>query len=335
LGKENGGQRYKVIIKLKKVLYVSRNTQRCGVHDYGERIVDIFKNSKKYKYIVSYPNNNKEFLSAVFEHRPDAVIYNYHFATLYWLNQNTKEIIDTPQIMIYHESNVTFEPDGICKVDCTGEDDLENNIVHLPRPLHDNLQQTEFLKYDVPVIGSFGFGFANKNFPTIAQLVKDQFEDAVLRLSIPYAEFGDNDGRSAHLEINKIENILSGTKIKLEVNHNFLDTQQLYNFLSNNDLNVFCYDIMPGRSISGSTDYALSVKKPIALSRSNMFNHFHKYNLDIYVDQTPLKKIMEMGIEQLQPMYNEHCNSNILDKIETVISKAIAKGNKNNSWIKF
>jgi hypothetical protein len=92
---------------------------------------------------------------------------------------------------------------------------------------------------------------------------------------------------------------------------------------------------MPERSISGSTDYALSVKKPIALSRSNMFNHFHKYNLDIYIDQTPLKIIMEKGIEQLQPMYNEHCNSNILEKIESVISKAITKGNKNNSWIKF
>ena len=44
---------------------------------------------------------------------------------------------------------------------------------------------------------------------------------------------------------------------------------------------------------------------------------------------------MEKGIEQLQPMYNEHCNSNILEKIESVISKAITKGNKNNSWIKF
>ena len=156
-----------------------------------------------------------------------------------------------------------------------------------------------------------------------------------MRLSIPYAEFGDNDGRSARFEVDKIKQILSGTNIKLEVNHSFLDPQELYNFLSNNDINVFCYDIMPGRSISGSTDYALSVKKPIALSRSNMFNHFHKYNLDIYVDQTPLKTIMEKGIEQLQPMYKEHCNSNILEKIESVISESITKGNKNNSWIKF
>ena len=320
---------------MKKVLYISRKAQRCGVHDYGERIVNILKTSQKYEFAVSYPDNNKEFLATVFGYKPDAIIYNYYPSTLYWLNEHTKDIIDTPQIIIYHESSVGFTPDGICKVDCTGEDDLENNIVHLPRPLHDNLSQTELLNYDVPVVGSFGFGFANKNFPYIAQLVKEQFDEAVLRLSIPYAEFGDNDGRSARFEVDKIKQILSGTKIKLEVNHSFLDPQELYNFLSNNDINVFCYDIMPGRSISGSTDYALSVKKPIALSRSNMFNHFHKYNLDIYVDQTPLKTIMEKGIEQLQPMYKEHCNSNILEKIESVISKAITKGNKNNSWIKF
>ena len=320
---------------MKKVLYVSRKVQRCGVHDYGERIVNILKNSQKYEYSVSYPDNSKEFLSHVFRYRPDAIIYNYYPSTLYWLNEHTRDIIDTPQIIIYHESSIAFTPDGICKVDPTGEDDLENNIIHLPRPLHDNLSQTEFLNHDVPVIGSFGFGFANKNFPYIAQLVKEQFDEAVLRLSIPYAEFGDNDGRSARFEVDKIKKILSGTKIQLDVNHNFLEPQELYNFLSNNDINVFCYDTMPERSISGSTDYALSVKKPIALSRSNMFNHFHKYNLDIYIDQTPLKIIMEKGIEQLQPMYNEHCNSNILEKIESVISKAITKGNMNNSWIKF
>ena len=320
---------------MKKVLYISRKAQRCGVHDYGERIVNILKDSQKYEYAVAYPDNNKEFLSVVFNYKPDAIIYNYYPSTLHWLTEHTKDIIDTPQIVIYHESSIGFTPDGICKVDPTGEDDLENNIIHLPRPLHDNLSQTEFLNYDVPVVGSFGFGFANKNFPYIAQLVKEQFDEAILRLSIPFAEFGDNDGRSARFEVDKIKQILSGTKIKLEVNHSFLDPQELYNFLSNNDINVFCYDIMPGRSISGSTDYALSVKKPIALSRSNMFNHFHKYNLDIYVDQTPLKTIMEKGIEQLQPMYNEHCNSNILEKIESVISKAITKGNQHNSWIKF
>ena len=202
---------------MKKVLYVSRKVQRCGVHDYGERIVNILKNSQKYEYSVSYPDNSKEFLSHVFRYRPDAIIYNYYPSTLYWLNEHTRDIIDTPQIIIYHESSIAFTPDGICKVDPTGEDDLQNNIFHLPRPLHDNLSQTEFLNHDVPVIGSFGFGFANKNFPYIAQLVKEQFDEAVLRLSIPYAEFGDNDGRSARFEVDKIKKILSGTKIQLDV----------------------------------------------------------------------------------------------------------------------
>jgi hypothetical protein len=56
-----------------------------------------------------------------------------------------------------------------------------------------------------------------------------------------------------------------------------------------------------------------------------MFNHFHKYNLDIYVDSTPIKNIMDKGIEQLKPMYNEHCNSNILEKIENVLNTAFSR----------
>jgi len=320
---------------LKKILYITRHASRCGVHDYGEKIVEILKKSNKFKFIFGYPKNQKEFLDLVFENNPHAVFYNYYPSTLYWINEHTKSIIDIPQIIIYHESSVPFSPDGICSVDSTGKDDDAKNLVHLPRPLHENFVRTEFIKYDCPVIGSFGFGFPNKNFPKIAELVKNQFDNAVLRLSIPYAEFGDNDGRSAHNEVSKVKKILENSNITLEVNHNFLDQNQLLNFLANNDLNVFCYDSMPGRSISACTDYALSVKKPIALSRSNMFNHFHKYNLDIFVDETPLKTIIEKGVEQLQPMYNEHCNSNILEKIEAVVSAAITKGSKNNSWIKF
>ena len=320
---------------IKKVLYISRKSTRCGVQDYGERIVNIIKQSEKFQFSFCYPNNRSEMLGMISKYNPDAIFYNYHFNTLDWVRSPFTETLDIPQVAIYHESFLNFKPDGICVVDCTEKDDLSKNYVSLPRPLHDNLQQTIKIDFNKPVIGSFGFGFSNKNFPYIAQLVKEQFDEAILRLSIPFAEFGDNEGYSAKNEISKVHEILKDTKIELEVNHEFLSHQELFNFLSNNDINIFCYDIMPGRSIASSTDYALSVKKPIALSRSNMFNHFHKHNLKIYVDETPIKEIINNGISVLDPMYKEHCFSNILDKIETVINNAIQSKGKVNSWIKF
>ena len=319
---------------MKKVLYISRKVSRCGVHDYGERIVSILKKSTKYKYVVGYPQDRNEMLELIARHNPQGIIYNYYNSTLDWVKQSFADSLEMPQIIIYHESSVNFRPDGICSVDPTKPDDPVYNLISLPRPLHDDLTHQNKIKYDKVAIGSFGFGFANKNFPQIAKVVKEQYTNAILRFNMPFAEFGDNNGFSAKEEVRKIKNILEGTDIELEVSHDFLPPQDIFDFLSNNDINIFAYDIMPGRSISGSTDYALSVKKPIGLSRSNMFNHFHKYNLDIYIDSTPIQSIIDKGVDQLKPMYNEHCHSNILDKIEFVLNKAfLLKGSA--VWKKF
>jgi hypothetical protein len=310
---------------MKKILYISRKVTRCGVHDYGERIVNILKKSSNYNFVFGYPENRNDMLELIAKYNPQGIIYNYYNSTLYWLNQSFTGSLEIPQIIIYHEFSVAFQPHGICVVDPTMIDDPKNNLVALPRPLHDHIVHKNVVKFDKPTIGSFGFGCAHKNFPEIARLVKNQFDKAIIRLNIPFYEFGDNVSHSAKEEVRKIENILEGTNIELEISHEFLDPQDIFDFLSNNDINLFLYDIMPSKSISGATDYALSVKKPIGLSRSNMFNHFHKYNLDIYVDSTPIKNIMDKGIEQLKPMYNEHCNSNILEKIENVINTAFSR----------
>lgn len=309
---------------MKKILYISRKATRCGVHDYGERIVKILKNSTNYKFVFGYPNDRNEMLELIAKHNPQGIIYNYYNSTLYWLNQSLTNSLELPQIIIYHEFSVAFQPHGVCTVDPTIVDDPKNNVVSLPRPLHDHFVHKNVVKFDKPSIGSFGFGCAHKNFPEIARLVKDQFDKAIIRLNIPFYESGDISS-SAKEEVRKIKNILEGTDIELEVSHEFLDQQDIFDFLSNNDINLFLYDIVPGKSIASAPDYALAVKKPIGLSRSNMFNHFHKHNLDIYVDSTPIKNIIDKGIKQLEPMYNEHCDSNILEKIETVLNTAFLR----------
>ena len=82
---------------MKKILYISRKVTRCGVHDYGERIVNILKKSSSFKFVFGYPNNRNDMLELIAKYNPQAIIYNYHNAPLYWLNQSftaSLEIID-------------------------------------------------------------------------------------------------------------------------------------------------------------------------------------------------------------------------------------------------
>ena len=118
---------------MKKVLYISRKVTRCGVHDYGERIVSILKKSTKYKYVVGYPQDRNEMLELIARHNPQGIIYNYYNSTLDWVKQSFADSLEMPQIIIYHESSVNFRPDGICDFNnpiCT--DELLVSNVYVP-----------------------------------------------------------------------------------------------------------------------------------------------------------------------------------------------------------
>jgi hypothetical protein len=47
-------------------------------------------------------------------------------------------------------------------------------------------------------------------------------------------------------------------------------------------MNIFLYDKMMGRGISSTIDYALSVKKPLAISDSYMFRNIYSDEICLY-----------------------------------------------------
>ena len=49
----------------------------------------------------------------------------------------------------------------------------------------------------ITTIGSFGFGTPNKGFEKLVSKVLGEFDEAVIRLNIPYADFGDSEGLNA------------------------------------------------------------------------------------------------------------------------------------------
>jgi len=311
---------------MKKILFISRKAERCGVADYGRRVNTALQKSLLFNTHWAEIESAQEYVEWYNKVLPDLVLYNYYPVILPFVtDQFLAPIRHIPHVTVYHEVGLAFNPNGIIDIDSTKEDRPTENYFTSPRPLFEDINFKNFPPNEVPTIGSFGFGFPDKNFPKIAELVCLQFDKAKIRLNTPFATFGDDEGNSAKAEVEKMRQIIlnSGKDIELEVTHDFLEHENLLNFLRQNDINIFLYDPHQTRSLSGSIDYALSVRKPIGISRSWMFRHINWVTPSIYVDERPLKDIIADGIEPLKPIYEKHSNKALLEKYEYALTKIL------------
>jgi hypothetical protein len=311
---------------MKKILFISRKAERCGVADYGRRVNAALQKSSLFETHWAEIESAQEYVEWYNKVLPDLVLYNYYPVILPFVTDEfLAPIRHIPHVTVYHEVGFAFTPNAIIDIDSTKEDRPTENYFTSPRPLFEDINFKNFPPNEVPTIGSFGFGFPDKNFPKIAELVCSQFDKAKIRLNTPFATFGDAEGDRAKAEVEKMRQIISnsGKDIELEVTHDFLEHETLLNFLRQNDINIFLYDPHQTRSLSGSIDYALSVRKPIGISRSWMFRHINWVNPSIYVDERPLKDIIEDGIEPLKPIYEKHSNKALLEKYEYALTKIL------------
>jgi hypothetical protein len=271
------------------VNFINQDGFKCGVSDYGQRLFDILKKSKKNQYIQT------DDLSVA-----DVNLFNYHFATM----PNLKLSDNKRNVILHHE--------GGCSVNCKVIE-----VASLPRPV----KEIDFPRQEnkVTTIGSFGFGFSNKNFYKIAEMVKNEFASAKIRVNIPYAYYGDYDGILARQELQKMQDVLVDSNIEFEVSHEYLKEDDLIEFLSMNDINLFLFNEMKGRGLSSSIDYALASKRPIGISRSDMFRHLTDVSSSIFVDENTIQELIDKGTEPLNPIYEKNTNQTLIDCIDNLI----------------
>jgi hypothetical protein len=304
------------------ILFVNRLNKNCGVIDYGIRLFNIVKKSTNFNIVYLPVENSEDVVNGIKLYQPNIVIYNYYPSVLPFITDDLlSDFRNIPHVGILHEIGLYFTSNGILTVDSTYDDSIDG-IFSLPRPLFEDIDIT-VEKNEIPTIGSFGFGFRDKNFPKIAEMVCNEFDIAKLRLNIPFATFGDHDGASAKYEIDKIKEVISknNKNIKLEYSHDFLNHSDLLKFLKQNDVNIFLYDKHETRSLSSTIDYALSIKKPIGISDSHMFRHINWVTPTIMLDNTNIKDIINNGIEPLNKLYEIHSNKNLIEKFEYSINK--------------
>lgn len=297
------------------VLFVNHRDRQCGVFQFFKRLSEPVLKSVAFDAYYIDPGQEAEFDHWLSLLAPKIVVFNFYTsATMPWLTpQKVQQVkMRAKTACVFHE--VPIEHMGFDLIYYQDPDSTDGGIA-LARPIP-TYTKNGYLDHDIPVIGSFGFGLGGKGFTRLIDLVCEQFEYAHIRLNIPYAKFGDENGQGARSWAQSAREHLTNSGITLEVTHEFLDEPQLLNWLAHNDINCFCYDENYGRGISGTIDYALAVRRPIAITQSWQFKHIWSRDDSLLVENYKLPYIIDRGVSHLEKFHNEWGDAAVLAAFE-------------------
>jgi len=336
----------------RSVLFVSHGQQHCGVYQFGKNTFDAIKSSLKYRIEWVECNSISDLTAKIQRHNPDVIIYNYHPSTMPWLTtklaprifKSNVSGLPVIQVGIIHEITQSIADGAI-----NYRNDLllgkSSDLVNKLFDFYIAADPTLLLKNpfvfktgrliptyinqlnlpEVPTIGSYGFGTPNKGFEKIIIKVQQEFENAVIRFNIPFAEFGDKDGRQAMKIAENCRALITKPGIKLEITHDFLGTEALLNFLAGNSVNVFLYEDKSGRGLSSAIDNALAVQRPICVSDSIMFRHVLKVLPEISADKSSLQDLIRNGFSTFQNLVDEWTKEILIWEYERILDACIHK----------
>ncbi len=314
---------------MSKVLFVNHKESQCGVYEFGRNIGHALEKSAL-GFIYQECSSAGELHQTVIRHAPDAIIYNYHPATIVWLTPSVTRKIKLPQIGIIHEvtQTVADRADNSLFNFHIAHDPtllLKNPIVFKAgRPIstYENMYQIP----SIPTIGSFGFGTPGKGFENIIKTVQKEFDEAIVRFNIPFATFGDHDGENAKRIAADCRKLIVKPKIDLQISHEYLEPDQLLDFLAQNSINVFLYEQQGiQRGISSAIDLALAAKRPIGISRNSMFRHILDAVPNICVPESELKTIINNGTAPLEKYYREWSEKTLCWDYQRIVDDVLSR----------
>ena len=133
---------------------------------------------------------------------------------------------------------------------------------------------------------------------------------------MPFAYFGDRSG----VETRKIADdcMRINRHVDLTIDHTFLSTDDTLRFLAGNDINVFLYH-SSNQGLSSALDYALSVKRPIAITNDSMFKHIYLPQID--VGNRSLLEIKNSGTEHLKDFYDKWNPDNFHLEMDSIFNE--------------
>ena len=310
-----------------RILFISHPAVRCGVHQYGLTTAAELRTSRRYEFLYLDCSSAAELLTAYTQVQPRAIIYNFTLLTLPWVTRDLLHTIPVPHVGILHEGTQRTA------------DGLDTDLFHYHIAPDPTLLLFNPLVYKtgrviprytnrtrlprIPVIGSFGFGTPGKGFDAVVARVQDEFDRAVIRLHIPLNDVVDRDGARAQAVIDQCTALVTKPGIRLVVTQHFLSNRQLLDFLAGNSLNAFFYATNEGRGISSVIDFALAVRRPIAITRSVMFRHLFDVRPSVCIEDSSLRQIIRNGLFPLSDVAREWTAENLVWDFERIMDSIL------------
>jgi hypothetical protein len=306
-----------------KVLFINHKIKKCGVYQYGIRLFDILQKSENIKWVFLEMDCYAEYLNKIHNTNYDLIFYNYHPMIMRWLNPfNIQRRVKN--IGLQHDLVENDIFDVTLRLDCTLKE--MPNRFNIQRPIFEDVDKllenytpisNEFAEFldigkdkNIPIFGSFGFGFKRKNFDHIVKYICDICDEAIIKFVMPNADTQSFDEEI----IGECIQQLKKPNIKLLIYRNFVDELDIVKFLQTTTMNIFMYETHESAGVSSVIDYALSVKTPIAITKSSWFRHIYSEEIDVGVKD--INHILKYSRAVCDKYREEFSNQNLIDTVD-------------------
>ena len=303
---------------MKKVLLINHQHKACGVYQYGKRLYEILSDDIRVEYQSLETESSSELLETVSKFNPDVIIYNYNPITMSWFDAETSTKISAKQIYIYHDGTfpIYFKHNAFLMVDMT--EDRSQNRFSIPRPTPKPIDLKSKTN-SVFTIGSFGLALEHKGFVELCRKIQSQYDEVLIRLHLTESYYCDSDGGTLRSIVNRCKEVITKPGISLEISTDFVDDNSILEFLSQNDINVFNYDPLPGVGPSSVIDYLPVSGKPFAINSSYMFRHINSLFPELNWDNNSLDEIVSCGDYYVKELFKLWNPQNIRNKVFEVM----------------
>ncbi|MES2273180.1 MAG: hypothetical protein V4487_03205 [Chlamydiota bacterium] len=332
-----------------KILFVNHSIRRCGVYQYGLAAFDAIQKIDSLEMKMVEVNNKESLSKEIFLFNPDTVVYNYHPVTLPFITSSLlAPFRSCLHVGLVHRLNQD-------QADSLGENSLfDFYIMGDPTLVERNprvfkigriipFYENNYPIPQIPTIGSFGFAGSSKGFERLVDLVKRDFDQAIIKINIPPNSFIDPNNKWLNYFVTSQSQKLKGSNIELQVSTEFFSENELLNFLAKNSINVFPYPTWKRKvdfgGISSAVDQAIAARRPVAISRCSLFRHLLQLNPSIVIDQSinkwnfftswfdkntngkSLKEIQHNGIEPLKPLYELFSENTFIARFKQILTQ--------------
>lgn len=321
------------------ILYVTQtlgHKAACGIGIMGDTVGKLINKSNKYYVHILYTDSPEQVDATIASIHPILVLYNFGAGTTPWVD-TARWMRDKwpsiPHVKLYHDYGSqeivnTYSPEQYGGFQYMIMDDPTltgtAQIYIVPRAIP-TYTGPEYPYSEIPTIGFQGFGAVHKGIPRIAAKVQEEFDHAILRLHIPFGFYGDPHGNDARARVNECRSIITKPGITIEASHELLSTDGILDFLAKNTVNCYFNDYLDRCGLASSPDYALAVRRPIALTRSHQFRNYWELTPSVCIEERSLRDIIQSGVEPLKPLYEQYAEENVLrsyeNHFETIVQR--------------